>query len=524
MPKVRSLARSEIIFSILLLLAAAAAAYLLHIRQVGYTNDDWYLMYAAKAGGPAYFESLFSFDRPLRALIFAPLYQLFGENALFYNLIALGLRVTSALLFLWILRMLWPRQRMATLSMTLLYLLYPGFLSQLNGIDYQPVMFSLVASMLSLGLSVHAFFERGLAARWIWIGLAILLGWFYVGLVEYEAAFEFLRLGILFILVSRVKKSLGRKLLTTLKVWLPYALIPVAFVAWNVFVFEGPRQATSLSSQLLILVNAPIQTALSWLASLLINVVNVIFSAWTVPLYQVSNQVPGTVLLIGAGLGILISGLYLLLVNRFPEGESSGKQSDWRTEAIWLGLLVAIVGLIPVIIANRQVIFPGLSRYSLVSSVGVAMLTVAFFYYLSARRLGQISVAILLGLAIVTQYSYGALRAQESASLRNFWWQVSWRIPQLELNTTLVANYSLVSVEEEYFVWSPANLIYYNYKLYENDYLQPGIYAAVPNDITVQKVLSAGRQEYNNRRTIRTYANYRNILILTQPSADSCVQ
>jgi hypothetical protein len=93
----------------------------------------------------------------------------------------------------------------------------------------------------------------------------------------------------------------------------------------------------------------------------------------------------------------------------------------------------------------------------------------------------------------------------------------------LERNTTLVAHYPIVSVQEDYFVWGPANLIYYPEKL-AGDTVQPGIYAAVPNDDTVRKVLIRERQEYDKRRTILTYANYRNILILTQPTTGSCVQ
>ena len=524
MPKSKSNSQVEIVFSLSLLIAAAAAAYLLYIRQIGYTNDDWYLMYAAKLGGADYFKSLFSFDRPLRALIFAPLYQVFGENAILYNLSALALRITSAFLFLWVARMLWPRQRNATLAMALLYLLYPGFLSQLNGIDYQPIMFSLVAAMLSLALSMRAFNEKRALQHWILVGSSIVLGWFYVGLVEYEAAFEFLRIGILFVLVSRQSGPLRERLVSTLKAWLPYALIPFAFVVWNLFLFESQRQATSLGSQFALLVNAPIQTSISWLAQLFGDTVNVLFSAWTVPLYLVSSRVSATVLLIGVGLGLVIAVVYVFFLGQFPDDSSKERDNDWRIEAFWLGLSVAIVGLIPVIFANRQIVFPGLSRYSLVSSIGVAMLLLASLYYLSSVGLRKFLTAVLIVLAVSTQNGYSAVSAEETASIRDFWWQVSWRVPQLETNTTLMVNYSQAVVAEEYFAWSPANLIYFPERLYERDYLQPGAYAAIPNDTAVQKVLAGVRQEFDNRRTIRTYANYSNILILSQPSADSCVQ
>jgi hypothetical protein len=53
--------------------------------------------------------------------------------------------------------------------------------------------------------------------------------------------------------------------------------------------------------------------------------------------------------------------------------------------------------------------------------------------------------------------------------------------------------------------------------------VQPGVYAALLNQNTVNKTLLHEGQEFDNRRTIRTYKNYRRVLVLTQPSANACV-
>ncbi len=93
----------------------------------------------------------------------------------------------------------------------------------------------------------------------------------------------------------------------------------------------------------------------------------------------------------------------------------------------------------------------------------------------------------------------------------------------MQPGTTLIANYPSSAISEDYIIWGPANLIY-DPQSRNSDYVQPTLYAAVPNHETVEKVLMQVRQEYGNRRSIRTYANYRNILILTQPTPNSCVQ
>src|SRR5688572_21436711 len=136
MPGIKSILRSEKFVEAALLVLVSGILYLLFISQFGYFNDDWYLMYASGARGPACFWDNFSIYRALRALVMIPAYTLFGANPLYYNLGAFLFRVIAGFSFLWILRMLWPHKNRVTLWMALLFLIYPGFLSQPNAIDY----------------------------------------------------------------------------------------------------------------------------------------------------------------------------------------------------------------------------------------------------------------------------------------------------------------------------------------------------------------------------------------------------
>ncbi len=49
------------------------------------------------------------------------------------------------------------------------------------------------------------------------------------------------------------------------------------------------------------------------------------------------------------------------------------------------------------------------------------------------------------------------------------------------------------------------------------------MYAALLTPSTIEKVHARERQEYDKRKTITTYANYRNILVLAQAGENSCV-
>jgi hypothetical protein len=212
----------ELMATILLFSLVVLFAYLLHIGEMGFFNDDWYLIYSARAAGVGYFDQIFSVDRPVRGFVHSMAYSIFGPTPLFYNLSALFFRVLSALSFLWILRMLWARHRRETYTMALLFLIYPGFLSQFNGVDYQPQLLSLASAFLSIGLSAYALSETRQYRRKSYIFIAVFLGWFYVSLVEYHLPFEALRAGMLYVLASRKERGLRERLVATIRACLHY--------------------------------------------------------------------------------------------------------------------------------------------------------------------------------------------------------------------------------------------------------------------------------------------------------------
>ncbi|HCK67361.1 MAG TPA: hypothetical protein DHW49_13960 [Anaerolineae bacterium] len=176
----------------------------------------------------------------------------------------------------------------------------------------------------------------------------------------------------------------------------------------------------------------------------------------------------------------------------------------------------------PVILVGRSVDFKSFSRYTLIASIGTALILPLIVSFISNLKLQDIIFSILIGIASLTHYANGFVKASETQSTQNFWWQVSWRIPQLGVGTTLITHYA-VAAEEDYFTWGPANLIYHPESEHEK-YVQPAIYALLLDENTIEKVFAREGQDYSERRSIRTYPNYRNILILTQPRPESCVQ
>ncbi|HEX9840036.1 MAG TPA: hypothetical protein VGA72_11840 [Anaerolineales bacterium] len=503
-----------------LLIIVSALSYLPLIGRFGYYYDDWYLMYSAGAYGPGVFWDIFSIDRPLRVLVMIPAYLFFGGDPLFYNLSAYVLRVIGALALLWCLTMLWPGRRWAMTLMSLLFLIYPGFLSQPNAIDYQSHIVSFAAALFSIALTLKAILSENRIAKVIFHLTSVLLGWFYLSQIEWYISLEFFRWACIFLLSSRQGGTLYQKAVRAIQCGYPTILVPMVFLVWRFFFFTSERGATDVGMQFEQFKLYPIQTIYRWGLQVLQDLFDVVLSAWTIPLSQLTGYIQRW----GGALAVSSTVLILVVLHKLKDSDSQdgSSQFDLTREALLLGLLTAIAGLVPIAMVNREVAFPSFSRYALVSSVGVAIFIVAVLININGRILRNSIAAGFVFIAMLTHHANSVKSTQETALVQNFWWQVSWRVPQFEHRTTLIASYPSGAVEEDYFVWGPANLIYYPEKQ-NNENIQPGLYASVLNKDAVVKVLTMERQKYDNRRNIITYPNYRNILILTQPTSNSCV-
>jgi hypothetical protein len=509
-----------------LLFLISALAYLPNISHFGYFRDDWYLMYSANAIGSDVFQNIYAIDRPMRAFVMSAMYSVFGINPVYYNISAYILRVLGALAFLWTLQLLWPRQRSIAIFASILFLVYPGFLSTPNGIDYQAQQLGLFLAHLSVAFSVKAVLSTRRAHQVALWSLSVLLTWIYLGLVEYFFGLEFFRLAVIGALAGRQPGiNIWQWIKDAFLRWLPFAAGSLGFAVWRFFLFDSERKATDLCAQLRLFFDSPLLTGIGWTTTLLKDVFEILLLSWGVPLanlWDISLRVRE---MLFAGILVALSILVVLVILKFEKDEQVEEAGHvlWETEAFWLGLTCAAAGFVPVILSNRNADFYGLSRYMLASSSGAVIVLMVFIHQLRWRNVRSVILCLLVGISVLTHHLNGIQWARSSAAMQDFWWQVSWRIPRLEPGTTLVVNYSHTSVEEDYFVWGPANFIYYPQSM-DAHRVRPALSALVLNRASLVLIQTSARPMTLNRRSILTNIDYGNILILTQPTSASCVQ
>ncbi len=80
--------------------------------------------------------------------------------------------------------------------------------------------------------------------------------------------------------------------------------------------------------------------------------------------------------MLGFGLALLVLALLVDFLQSNPKARRGCNQvnrSNWKREAIWLGLGILVFGLLPVLLVGRTVDFKNFSRYTLIASVGAAI-------------------------------------------------------------------------------------------------------------------------------------------------------
>ncbi len=509
----------------ILLTVIAALVYLPFVFQFGYYFDDWYIIFAAGARGAEAIREIYSIDRPAGAFLMNLLYGFFGANPFLYNLSGFAFRVAGAVGVFALCATVWTQRRAFAFTTALLFLIYPGFLSQPNGITYQYYLAGLAAATWSMALTARAILSDKLSAKAWYFSLSIVLGWFYLSQIEWYIGFEAIRWAIILMIHFREGGNEQQTMIRAVLRGSPALLIPVVFLGWRLFFFESERGATDVGLQLGGFFSYPLQMLFRWATSLAQDMFNVLFGAWTIPLERIAFPMDAS----NQAIGLCVGALCILLAwfglkhDQAEEVLSAHDEAAWKQEAILIGLVGIVFGLLPVTLANREVAFPTYSRYTLVASFGAGLLLAVWLFGWLAPKWRGLWLSVLILISALTHYGNALEYARWTNVYNNFWWQVSWRAPQFEKNTTLVANIPTVGTEEDYFVWGPANLIYYPES--QNDKaVQPALFAAILNTNAVNNVLSRTPQEYDNRRGIITYKNYRNIVILTQPSPSSCVR
>ncbi len=514
--------KSETFLSIALIFLVTLITHGLGIPSLGYYHDDWYLLWSGAARGAESIIPLFSTDRPFMGVLYSYSYRLLGDTLLNWHLYALLWRFLGGLAFFWITRLLWPRQKYITTLMAVLFIVYPGFLSQPNANTKQNHLIGFASALFSIALMLQALKIRSAGWKTACIALSALLTANYLFIYEYMIGFEGTRLALLgYALFQdgiRGWLSLAKEML---KRWWPYPLVTAGFLYWRIFVFESSRNATDVSrladDYLGNLRYMSIRLAIDTFKDFL----NTSIFAWFVKPYHVISSAEYSEL--GKAVFIALGVVFLIwafsFISRKYRGDHDQEENlpGLSRDFLLLGAFITVCAVLPVVLSGRGVdLTDAYKSYGLHPISGVVMIVAGILLSLQPR-LRQIALFSLVFIAVTT-HSLNADRWQTFWKYeRETWWQLTWRAPDIQDDTLVMAYFrDGYRLQQDYEMWGPVNLIYR-----PGPAEAPAIQAEV---LTVETAYDIMRGEVRSNfvRDIPITRDFRNLLLISLPTDNSC--
>ncbi len=449
----------------LLLAVVSILAFGLLLPFWGLYLDDWHHVYFSFNGGLQGLQDFFLFDgRPLAYMFYALGFRVLGYNPLAWQIFALSLRTLTAIVIWICLREIWREHEREAVWTAILFLIYPLFRQQQFSIAYSMHWFGYGLYVLSIWLMVLAVKRPTRFALFTILSLAASFG--HLIFLEYFAGLELIRPVILWIMVRRQTRGFKAQLRRTLLYWLPYLFLWLAFVVYRLYLMPKPKPGYERNQLLILsgLLEAPLKTALHFIQYSFQDTLTILFSSWqnAINPAMFNFQLPANLLAVGAAFLSAIGLFFYFSQLQIPgDGLDQQQQPDsvstadrWWIEAFVLGLLLVLLGLLPIWLTDQFIVTDNplwSDRYSLAGLLGASLAIVALISGLIGNpKYRLILLSLLVGLAIGWNLLVGNEYRWSWADQTEFYHQLSWRAPYVKPGTTFLAEGELFNRMTEY--------------------------------------------------------------------------
>lgn len=424
---------------------------------LGFYLDDWYIILFQKYFGAGQFSLFFKGDRPLFGYIYQFFMAIFRDSKIGWQLFAVFAHALAAIVYWWLLVKIMPARRKLAFVAALFFVVYPGFKFHWFAVMYSQAYILYAIYFASFIFMIEAVKrERGR----FWFSLAALIC-LVIGIVPQEDFFglELIRPIVLWIVLSDSYKGLFTRFKQTLLKWVPYILIVVGFTIYRVSFTTKYSYKISLLDQLQ---TAPIQTLFRLIGEIFWSTLDAVINAWTSTVQILNRNLLSTfsiAMIVLVVVGILLS---TILLKKYDKSEEHSKNNKW---IILIGLLATITSMIPFVVGsfNINLEFPN-NRYLYAMAPGASIfLAGAIDSLLRSDKQKTIAISLLIGFAMGSQLLAARSFMLSWNAQQDFFWQLSWRVPELKKDTILITEDLPFS---RYFSGSsltgPLNLTYAN--------------------------------------------------------------
>lgn len=439
-------------------------AFGLVISSLGIYQDDWIFVYNAYVRGPqGLWEFLNADGTPFSSFMNIALFNLLGVKPLCWHLSALIARWLTVVAFWLVLRRLWPAHGLQSFLAALLFAIYPFF-------NLQPLSFTFLHVWIAYALLGFSIYWMILSVQdpqrfWLYLVASLAAGLVTHLTLEYFMGLEFLRPVILWFILRDQENALKRRLVRVLKLWLPYLVLFGVYVWWRFFIYQVPIENRNEPVGIKLLFSNPLAEISILLSNLVPDLLSIVVAAWYKVLDPLFFQLADRTDLLFLLLSVFVSlGLWLVL-NRYAFLDADGQTTSvWPREALWLGVTLVILGLIPpyvggLFINEKNPLWN--SRLGLASMLGAPLILLSLIELIASKsRVRLLLVAILIGLAVGYHARYTNEFRWAWKKESNLFRQLQIRIPALQPGTALVAEQEILFYMGDYPTAYAINTLY----------------------------------------------------------------
>jgi uncharacterized integral membrane protein len=420
-------------------------AYGLLIPWLGFYWDDWPYLFFSKTLGAAGFWQVFENDRPFLSLIYSIFVPLLGPNPLVWQVFGILCRWFTVLSLWWLLNLTWPDNRRQNVWTTALFAVYPGFTQQWISVIYSQAYLLLCCFILSIAGMIYA--QRRPRIFWPATGLSLLASGLSLFSTEYFFGIELIR--PLFLLVVLHQAGIGEwktKLKKCVLTWLPYLALFLGYGIWRAFYFQSSNYDVAVLNDL---TAAPQNTFFSLIINMVSNGFTGGWAAWgqTFGLpHSFDFSIRGTQLywmvVIAAGIIVFLFLIKTSASKNQVESEKRNFPSSWCWQAILIGLAGLLVGSLPFWIASLPftLVFQW-DRFTLAMMIGSVLFIAGLIdLFIHTSRQKVVLLSILIAMAVGFQFQASNTYKREWAYMRDLFWQMSWRAPNLKPGTMVITH------------------------------------------------------------------------------------
>ena len=438
-----------------MLLGLTIITYGLLIPWIGFYWDDWNFAWLSHFLGAGEFIPVFQPFRPFLGPIFAATTSILHESPLAWQIFGLLIRFLIANAAWWALNRVWPAHKRQVLLVSLFMLVFPGYGQQWVAFTHvNQELIPLLGYILSFGTTAWAL--RSKEKRIPLTALSLLLMFLGLFTTEYFIGLESIRLLLIWFMLA--ESDLKQRILNTAKHYLPYLILWLANAAWLTYYYRtGGYNSYGMQGSKM-LGDGPA------LVGEFINTLSTAgFASWFQIFGIFSQPVQSFSLWLSLVLGAITFTLIVFYLSKLNLPETPPLSEErWAAQAITLGVVGVLAGRVPSFVAGLPLSLDfSWDRFMISMLPGACFLLAGLIELLIKPDRRKIYViALLLALSVSHQFDQANSYRRDWEQQKNFFWQLSWRIPAMKPGTILLTHTLPMQYESDLSLSAPLNWIY----------------------------------------------------------------